>query len=605
MKKKKTDIDTLLSRVVNVGGVPLGGQYPLRIQSMTNVSALDTAASVKQILSLAEAGCEFVRLAVPTIKDAENLKNIRASLKRHSCNVPLIADVHFTPEIALTAARLVEKVRINPGNFTDRDKKENIFNEQDFIAESLKAHKRFVPLLNVCKEHGTALRIGVNHGSLSSRMISRYGNTPEGMVESALEFADFCINENFHEFVFSLKASNVRLMVNAYRLLVQEMKKRNINYPLHLGLTEAGSGDEGLIKSCVALGTLLEDGIGDTIRVSLTGDPVQEMPVAITLAKLFPKQFFEERKKRFFAEPKPVFEKRTVLENFRAHPLVIADFRGVEYIPEPDLYFINDIKKAKESPYLPAILKYQHLKLKQEDRYPYYPSFEVYMEHRSSLVPGQAFVESASFNVDEIDILKRNRSIILVLIAPARERFSMLCKTIHKIREAGCNNAIVIKAIYSQKEPTEACIRASAELGSIMLDYPVDGIWIGSGHAGVGSQASKWAFQILQATGLRISTPEYISCPTCGRTSYDVVKALETIKEKTKHLKGIKIAIMGCVVNGPGEMADADFGYVGTTAGKINLYKGKEVINKNISPANAIGELIELIKDSGMWTDPR
>ena len=448
------------SNTVKIGNLTLGGDSPIRIQSMTNTDTMDTMATVDQCLRLADVGCEIVRITAPGVQEAQNLYNIKNELVKRGCNVPLVADIHYNPKAAEIAAEIVEKVRINPGNYVDRNIGKTSYTDTEYNTEIEKITQRMANLIDICKRHNTAMRIGTNHGSLSERIVSRYGDTPMGMAVSAIEFANVCRSLDFHNLVFSMKASNVKVMVYSTRLFVQKMIEEGMNYPIHLGVTEAGDAQQGRIKSSAGIGTLLLDGIGDTLRVSLTEDPVAEIPVAKQIVKYIPRR---QASKQDIVSLKTSFDR---CEN------------------------------------------------------------EVYYTPKSTTLEEYQIKEAATYAKNYID----------------------------------------------------------GKVSEIADD-------------------SDTALDIMQAVGAKISKAEYISCPSCGRTQYDIQAALQKIKAQTSHLKGIKIGVMGCIVNGPGEMADAHYGYVGSGNGKITLYKGREVVRKNIAQEEAVEALVQLIKDNGDWIE--
>lgn len=548
------------AREVKVGNVGIGGNNPVRAQSMTNTSTLDMNATAAQVIQLAEAGCEIVRLAVPGVREARQLELIKNQLTGKGCHIPLIADVHFNPEAALIAASIVEKVRINPGNYTDRNIGKANFSEEDFLEANKRIKDRIQPLIEVCKKRGTALRIGSNHGSLSERIVSRYGNTPEGMVEAALEFVRICRVLDFHQIVLSMKASSVRTMVYANRLLVKRMIAESMDYPIHLGVTEAGNSSEGRLKSAIGIGTLLADGIGDTIRVSLTEDPVNEIPVAKKIIEYFdqiPVFAPEQGINHFLTLPytyQPEVSNRTLLNVDEKMPLVIS------------------------KPIQPGIQK---------------PDLVVDGDHFDESFMAVTGIENLTD-----DVFQKNKVIIFEATQKAgifefREFFKRKLKT-------GSSLPVILKKRY---ENPDLIVDSAIDFGPLFLDGHGDGLWIEGGDQVDGDQLVGLSFQLLQACGARITQTEFIACPSCGRTQYDIQASLEAIKSRTAHLKGLKIAVMGCIVNGPGEMADADYGYVGMGAGKVALFKGKKLLKKAVPEEEAVEQLIILIKENGDWKD--
>lgn len=629
-----------LTREVWIGDVPMGGLNPIRIQSMTTTDTMDTAATVAQTIRMVESGCEYVRITAPSMKEAENLANIKKELRYRGYSVPLVADIHFTPNAAEAAARIVEKVRVNPGNYADKKRFENIeYTRQAYQAELERIYKKFTPLVKICKEYGTAMRIGTNHGSLSDRIMSHYGDTPRGMVESAMEFIRMCEDQNYYNLVISMKASNTQVMVQAYRLLVETMVKEGMNYPLHLGVTEAGDGEDGRIKSAVGIGTLLEDGLGDTIRVSLTEDPEFEAPVAKSMALRY------ERRTAAQQRDEPVqresisigtlpynpyeYNRRPTVPVQHVggyhHPAVILDVSrqnlkdpyfltaaGYKYSAGLDKYHMADqacdlvyLGDALPSFSFPGNLKqiYNYKTwLGLKDKTNCHPLL-TYLEYKEAGVQDEQ-LNLVLMNTEEtgqydFSLLKDN--VILLLethalhgMAAQREFFIALMKNDVKI-------PVIIKRDYPDVSADDLMLYAATDLGALLTDGMGDGIWIGA-DAEL-SMINSTSFGILQATRTRISKTEYISCPSCGRTLFDLQETTQLIRSRTDHLKGIKIGIMGCIVNGPGEMADADYGYVGTGPDKITLYRGKEVVKKNVNTARALDDLIELIKEDGNWTE--
>jgi (E)-4-hydroxy-3-methylbut-2-enyl-diphosphate synthase len=629
-----------LTREVQIGDVPMGGLNPIRIQSMTTTDTMDTAATVAQTIRMVESGCEYVRITAPSMKEAENLANIKKELRHRGYSVPLVADIHFTPNAAEAAARIVEKVRVNPGNYADKKRFENIeYTQQAYQAELERIYKKFTPLVKICKEYGTAMRIGTNHGSLSDRIMSHYGDTPRGMVESAMEFIRMCEDQNYYNLVISMKASNTQVMVQAYRLLVETMVKEGMNYPLHLGVTEAGDGEDGRIKSAVGIGTLLEDGLGDTIRVSLTEDPEFEAPVAKAMALRYERRAAAQQRDEpaqresisigtLPYNPYEYNRRHTVPVQHiggHHHPAVILNVSsqnlkdpyfltaaGYKYSAGLDKYHMADqacdlvyLGDALPSFSFPGNLKqiynYQTW-LGLKDKTNCHPLL-TYLEYKEAGVQDEQ-LNLLLMNTEEtgqydFSLLKNN--VILVLETPAlhgmaaqREFFITLMKNEVKI-------PVIIKRDYPDIPADDLMLYAATDLGALLTDGMGDGVWIGA-DAEL-SMINSTSFGILQATRTRISKTEYISCPSCGRTLFDLQETTQLIRSRTDHLKGIKIGIMGCIVNGPGEMADADYGYVGTGPDKITLYRGKEVVKKNVNTARALDDLIELIKEDGNWTE--
>jgi (E)-4-hydroxy-3-methylbut-2-enyl-diphosphate synthase len=584
----------LKTREVTVGNLPMGGYNPIRIQSMTNTNTLDTQQTVEQSIRLIEAGCEYVRISTPGIKEAENLIKIRKALHNRGYDNPLIADIHFNPVVAETAARIVDKIRINPGNYIDKKAFKKInYSDSEYNDELEKLYKRTAPLIAICKEYGTAMRIGVNHGSLSDRIMSRYGDTPLGMVESAVEFVKICEELNFQNLVLSMKASNIKIMVYAYRLLVNRMMDEMIDYPLHLGVTEAGSGMEGRIKSAAGIGTLLEDGIGDTIRVSLTEDPVNEIPVALAIASRY--------KRRVNHALIPIvdqiswnpyeYRKHSTTENMDIggsnHCVVISDAPS-EDIQKSDYHYDTEtgfIQAVSDSNIEFPFLKLQDLPSKRPD----IKDICVFIE-----------IDTENFSEELIKAQCKNERSVFVLTSQNAHWMADIRAMFFRLMQMHCKNPVIVKKHYNESENLE--LYAATDFAALLTDGFCDGIWITAQDTDI-EKIEETCFSILQITGNRISHAEFISCPTCARTSYNIFDTLQKIKNYTSHLKGLKIAVMGCVVNGPGEMADADYGYVGNTMGKINLYKGKMLVKRNIKEEDALDELIKLLKENGDWVE--
>ncbi len=609
----------LKTREVNIGGIYLGGNYPIRIQSMVNTPTMDTTATINQCIRIINAGADYVRITAPGILEAENLAKIKSGLNKQGYKTPLIADIHFNPNAAEVAAAIVEKVRINPGNYTDKKRFEKIdFTESEYNLEIEKIHERLLPLLNICKEHGTAIRIGVNHGSLSDRIISRYGDTPLGMTESAMEFLRICNSESFHNLVVSLKASNVRIMVQANRLLVNRMFAEGLNYPIHLGVTEAGDGEDGRIKSATGIGALLADGIGDTIRVSLTEDPESEIPVARQLVS-----FFSGRKKSnsilsINADLKNPFEyeKRETysVKNIGGKniPVVISDFDDCAFNPDtigdsPEYYYLNtglDYAKLPENfNYILNLHDWWKFAREKSNVFPFYTDAE--FRFYGAKHPVLNFVVIS--NQDDIeklfDAIFNKTNVVLILETFNSNGFADQRSFFFQLIERKINSPVIINRNYAEDEFSEFQVKVSTDLGGLLIDGFGDGIWIRNAISLKSTDIISTSLGILQASRIRTSKTEYISCPSCGRTLFDLQSVTAQIKKKTGHLRHLKIGIMGCVVNGPGEMADADYGYVGAAAGKVTLYKGKQVIKKNILSEKAVDELIELIKENGDWIE--
>jgi len=567
---------------VQVGDMMIGSDYPIRIQSMTTVSTLDTDASVDQAIRIINAGGEIVRFTAPNIKEAENLENIKSILRKKGYNTPLVADIHFTPNAAITAAKIVEKVRINPGNYVDRKKFEiKEYDDKTYNNELLKIEERFVPLIEVCKKHNTAMRIGTNHGSLSDRIMNRFGDTPLGMVESALEFLRICNQHHFDQIVLSMKSSNPLVMVHAYRLLVQKMDEENMHFPLHLGVTEAGDGIDGRIKSSLGIGSLLNDGIGDTIRVSLTEEPEFEIPSA---KKIIDKIEISN----------PISNNDSRLSNYQKR--ITSKILNIGGDSVPVVISNSNVLFEGNGP---DYLYEEHLINHKNEKFPYFPSLKEYRqsEHKSDVIN---FVSLNKETITNSIISSMPTNVVFVFdfhdsAADFRYIFNFF-------EEQNIANPVLFKKNYEEENFERLCINASIDFGTMLLEGMGNGLWLHSDtHQ---DRINELSFSILQNTRTRIFKTDYISCPSCGRTKFDLQETTALVKEKTNHLKQLKIAVMGCIVNGPGEMADADYGYVGSGKGVISLYKGKDLIKRNISSKDAVDELISLIKANNDWVEP-
>lgn len=615
----------------------MGGENPIRIQSMTTVDTMDTAGSVAQVIRMVDAGCEYVRITAPSVKEARNLELIRKELRTRGYYVPLIADIHFTPNAAELAARLVEKVRINPGNYADKKRFEEIeYTDASYEAELARIREKFTPLVKICKEYGTAMRIGTNHGSLSDRIMSRYGDTPLGMVESALEFLRICEDLSYFDIVLSMKSSNPQVMVQAYRLLVQKLDEEGLRpYPLHLGVTEAGDGEDGRIKSSGGIGTLLEDGLGDTIRVSLTEEPEAEVPVALALANRY-----EQRGEHASILPVvqyPIdpfsYTRRKSVEvlNVGGHqvPRVIADFStseritaaslfavGYQYSPALDKWNISDVACDYiyaatnvvdfEIPGTLGIICDYDLWLSQRGKDRVYPLLEAKDFLPETVLSDKMNFVRADLNEITPDLISRLNEVVgAVLIATTQNAHGMAeqRRLFVELINMSCQVPVIIERRYDGVDYELLRIYAATDVGGLFIDGLGDGIFL-RGEGANRRRLNETSFNILQATRTRISKTEYISCPSCGRTLFDLQETTAMIRARTYHLKGIKIGIMGCIVNGPGEMADADYGYVGSGPGRITLYRGKEVVKRNVPSANAVDELIDIIRIDGNWIEP-
>lgn len=670
-----TDYQRLATKEVKIGDLLLGNFNPIRVQTMTTTDTMDTMGTVEQSIRCIEAGAELVRITAPSRKEAENLQNIKNELRKRGYNTPLVADIHFTPNAAEIAARIVEKVRVNPGNYVDKKKFEQIeYTDAEYLEEIDRIRERFTPLVKICKEYGTAMRIGTNHGSLSDRIMSRYGDTAIGMVESAMEFLRIARAESFHNIVLSMKSSNPQVMVQAYRLLIQHMYGEfNECYPLHLGVTEAGDGEDGRVKSAAGIGTLLEDGIGDTVRVSLTEDPEFEIPVCRDLVKRYsvdsrqttahssvpaihtgslPYSPFEYKRRETF-EVSNIGGKQV--------PVVIADLSklkkitpkdleqvGYKYDEVTDKWNIGDMAadyiftaNQKLNFELPGTLKvivypetWKETTVTSAGEQKYYPIFmdSGYVDAEKKHAQLN-FVMIDCYNDEEtindytyLDQLANDPTVVLCLSSTNKNAMQSVRRMFIELMNRKIQNPVVLITDSNWSTADEHLIHYSTECGALLLDGMGDGICLGmstnsyelqtasysqntSGRNYLSNQSpeqfiNNTAFSLLQATRTRISKTEYISCPSCGRTLFDLQETTAKIRSVTNHLKGVKIAIMGCIVNGPGEMADADFGYVGSGPGKITLYKGKEVVKRNVDSEVAVDELINLLKENEAWVEP-
>ena len=626
------------TRVVNIGDVALGGDNPIRVQSMTTIDTMDTQGSIEQTIRMVNAGCEYVRITAPSLKEAQNLEEIKKGLRLRGYKVPLIADIHFTPNAAELAARIVEKVRVNPGNYADKKRFEEIeYTYEAYQAELDRIRKKFTPLVKICKEYGTAMRIGTNHGSLSDRIMSRYGDTPLGMVESALEFLRVCEDLDYYNIVLSMKSSNPQVMVQAYRLLVQKLDEERFQpYPLHLGVTEAGDGEDGRIKSSVGIGTLLEDGLGDTVRVSLTEEPEAEVPVAQALVSRYATRKTSitiPEIKEYPINPFGYTRRATrEVQNIGGHqvPRVIADFSAKEKITPAsffalgyhysvpldkwniadmacDYVFVNNKPVDFEIPGTVGIV-YSHatwLLNKEKPRsFPFIKSAD-YLKGGVEQSKNLNFIYAClpAVTSDLIQKLKSDSTVVLLIDTDNDHGMAEQRRLFVELIENDCNVPVIIGRAYRDLKPDQLQLYAATDMGGLLIDGLGDGVFIAAENCGSDKMVNETAFNILQATRTRISKTEYISCPSCGRTLFDLQETTAKIRSRTSHLKGVKIGIMGCIVNGPGEMADADYGYVGSGPGRITLYKGKEVVKKNVPTPQAVDELINLIKDGGDWIE--
>ncbi len=659
---------------VKIGDLLLGNFHPIRVQTMTTTDTMDTMATVEQSIRCIEAGAEMVRITAPSKKEAENLLNIKNELRKRGYATPLVADIHFTPNAAEIAARIIEKVRVNPGNYVDKKKFEQIeYTNAEYAEEIDRIRERFTPLVKICKQYGTAMRIGTNHGSLSDRIMSRYGDTAIGMVESAMEFLRIARGENYHNIVLSMKSSNPQVMVQAYRLLIQSMMNEfAVCYPLHLGVTEAGDGEDGRIKSAIGIGSLLEDGIGDTIRVSLTEDPEYEIPVCKDLVKRYtnrqsaignqqsamskgqgaigngqlekiqlPYSPFEYRRRETFA-----------VDNIGAKqvPVVIADLSKIDKITPDHLQSIGytyhealdkwNISDAAADyifsgnqllPFsLPGTLKvitYPDTWALAPDKTKYFPIYgdSDYLT-ATTKSPVLNFVmidcnDAIPYDYAQLEKIGSDHTVVICLSSTEQNALQQVRQVFIELLTRSVKNPVVLITDSNCQTTDEHLIHFATETGALFLDGFGDGICLGYSSKAQITNAkatgrtylevkdnyqftNNTAFSILQATRTRISKTEYISCPSCGRTLFDLQETTAKIRSVTNHLKGVKIAIMGCIVNGPGEMADADFGYVGSGPGKITLYRGKEVVKRNVNSEVAVEELILLLKEHEAWIEP-
>ena len=661
-----TAYNRFITREVKIGNLIIGGGRSVKIQTMTTTDTMDTEKTVAQVIECIKSGAELVRITAPSKTEADNLANIKAALRAKGFDTPIVADIHFTPNAAEIAATIVEKVRVNPGNYVDKKKFEQIeYTDAEYVEEIERIRERFTPLVLICKEHGTAMRIGTNHGSLSDRIMSRYGDTANGMVESAMEFLRIARSLDYHQIVLSMKSSNPQVMVHAYRLLIQQMQNEfGESYPLHLGVTEAGDGEDGRIKSAIGIGTLLEDGIGDTIRVSLTEDPELEIPVCRDIVKRYNGRTNERN-----STIAPItnlnynpFEYKKRVSHAVVNiggtnvPVVVADMSQLTSITADSLHAIGyvyneatdkwNIEDAAADYFytgnesvdfeLPGTLKVivQHTRwseLGNDKKYaPLFDSDTFLTTGSKSKVLNFVMLDAYSTNtqISEEQLLKiaSDDTVVFCLSSQLQHAMAAVRRMFVKFMELGINNPVILITDSKGKTTDEHLIHFATETGALFLDGMGDGICLGLDEA-VYSIASKdfgkvsgrnyaqnnsieqflnaTAFGILQATRTRISKTEYISCPSCGRTLFELQETTAKIRKVTNHLKGLKIAIMGCIVNGPGEMADADFGYVGSGVGKITLYKGKEVMKRNIDSEVAVDELIQLLKDNNAWVDPQ
>lgn len=620
------------TREVKIGNIPVGGNNPIRIQSMTTTNTLDTQASVEQCIRIFDAGADYVRLTAQSTRHADNLANIKIDLVEKGYTNPIIADIHFNPKVAEVAAELVEKVRVNPGNFVDRKNGKEIETEEEYQEGLNKIEEQFTRLVDICKKNNTAIRIGCNHGSLSSRIVNKYGDTVEGMAQSVLEFLRIARKNNFHEIVISLKASNTRVMVYAYRLLMNKMISEEMNYPLHLGVTEAGDGEDGRIKSAIGIGTLLADGIGDTVRVSLTEDPEFEIPVAKKIVSCFSnldnhdtiygtqnliKNPYDYAKRETFNTTKIGSEKSAiVIADLSANiSIVDADIINLgfklnekeDWEPSdnsPDYIFIGEAMVSTDTTHG---LKFIAPASEWEDKinlYPLYTDVQNYMQNPLSSKMNFISVKNEKAVIENLLKIKDDDSVVLMLESENKNVVADQRAFMQHLIANNLKFPVVLRRNYQEPDFEQFQIKSACDAGALLIDGYIDGIMLNNIAEKNCMKIVNTSFGILQASRTRMTKTEYISCPSCGRTLFEIQKVTEKIKKRTGHLKGLKIAVMGCIVNGPGEMADADYGYVGAGAGKVSLYKGKEVVKKNIASENALDDLVQLIKDKGDWKEP-
>jgi (E)-4-hydroxy-3-methylbut-2-enyl-diphosphate synthase len=589
---------------VKIGKVFIGSDHSIKTQSMTTASTMDTDKSVDEAIRIIQAGGKLVRFTAPNINEAKNLLNIKNALVAKGYDDPLVADIHFTPNAALEASKIVEKVRINPGNYVDKKKFEvKEYDDKSYQDELLKIEEKFIPLINSCKENKVAMRIGTNHGSLSDRVMNRFGDTPLGMVESAMEFLRICKQNDYDQIVLSMKSSNPIVMIHAYRLLVKSMENENMHYPLHLGVTEAGDGLDGRIKSALGIGTLLTEGIGDTIRVSLTEDPEFEIPAAEKILEKIDSISKKIRLKNTDKRAFSFFKRETEsIKNIgeKNPPIVISnssnDFEG----NFPDYLFIDDLDNLDDSKKYIIEGKDWNENL-SKNIFPYFNSLKDF--RKSEAVSNTLnFIEIELSKITNTIMQTFSNNVVIVLNVDNANRHDLL-SAFNFLEEKRIKIPVILKGSYQSSDFEKVAIDASIDIGSILLEGMGNGIWIQTKD--FDSKINELSFLILQNTRTRIFKTDYISCPSCGRTKFDLQETTALVKEHTNHLKGLKISVMGCIVNGPGEMADADYGYVGSGDGVISLYKGKELVKRNISSEQAVDELIQLIKENDDWVDPK
>ena len=601
---------------VHIGNITMGGNHPVVLQTMTNTNTLDTDASVAQCERIIAAGAQLIRLTAQGVREAENLRNIKQQLRDKGYSTPLSADIHFNPRAAEAAAKIVEKVRINPGNFVDKQKTfaQLEYTDEEYLQELQKIRVKVVDFLNVCKEYGTAVRIGVNHGSLSDRIMSRYGDTPEGMVESCMEYLRIALDEGFTDIVISMKASNTLLMTKAVRLLVDRMDKEDIHFPLHLGVTEAGNGEDGRIKSAVGIGALLSDGLGDTVRVSLSEDPEAEIPVARKLVDyVLQRQGHPKIEGKIFEGFDPFSTDRrntSAVRNIGGDfvPVVISDRSQTKDMTIhshfiPDFIYVGASIPANFPKGMKAIVDYEGW-INEIDRFPLFT-----VQNMNEIPNSEASVNFLRISYPELsdevmNMLKTYPNVVAILTTNHVNGVGEQRAFFHALLNADCRVPVILQRHYAENDPEDIQVKGGADFGTVLLDGFGNGIMLSNVGAISPVDIDSYAFGILQAARVRTSKTEFISCPSCGRTLFDLQTTVALIKQHFSHLKHLKIGVMGCIVNGPGEMADADYGYVGAEHGKISLYKKKQLVEKNIPQEYAVERLVQLIKDNGDWVDP-
>jgi (E)-4-hydroxy-3-methylbut-2-enyl-diphosphate synthase len=623
------------TRVVKAGNIEIGGNNQIRVQSMTTTDTMDTKATVEQSIRMIEAGSELVRITAPAVKEAKNLENIKKELRQRGYDTPIVADIHFRPDAAEIAARIVEKVRVNPGNYADKKKfKVFSFTDELYREELDRIYEQFSPLVKICKEYGTAMRIGTNHGSLSDRIMNRYGDTPLGMVESALEFVRICEDLGYYDIILSMKASNPQVKVQAYRLLVNKMEEEGMNYPLHLGVTEAGDGEDGRIKSSVGIGALLEDGLGDTIRVSLTEEPEFEIPVCKRLVNRYKNRSSHKEIPYVIENPIDpfVYTRRKTYEtdkigNHRVPVVILSpNFKEIQnpqelskisydYSGEIDKWNIGDTAPdfiylgSNDVHYpLPGTLKkifdysfWKELENKS-DSFPVFTPNEYLNSERKSYRINFLSLAADDIAPELLDAIKNDKLCVIVLGTGNNHAMAELRRVFIELMNEGIDVPVIIKRNYKGLDDEDLTLYSATDIGGLLLDGLGDGVWIDADNPV--EVINRVSFGILQAARTRISKTEYISCPSCGRTQFDLQETTAMIKKRTDHLKGVKIAIMGCIVNGPGEMADADYGFVGSGPNWVSLYRGKDVIERGITYPEALDKLIAIMKEDGTWVEP-